>query len=274
MESVKLLFVTGCGLSTSLTLGAILAAIEIYAGFALYSFTLWFVIPVGAIGAGFGAVAGCYYAARWVHYYPRFLFFISSVAIATGTLAAIHFMVWSASAVEGVPLREQIGYLDYLQWVAHNSSIVIKQHTDQPLQLGETGSLIYFAIQTLGFTIGGLCLFGVLRGQPYCHESNTYKQKSGLVELYDRSPQGLENQVKIIKTLLGQGHFHDAITKHPSRESLAARGYIEGARSVITFYKSKESPTTTLRHQVFVCTGKNEWKEIDGLAGDYEATGV
>ncbi|MBC8039662.1 MAG: DUF4339 domain-containing protein [Opitutaceae bacterium] len=274
METIKLLFVSGCGLCTSLFLGTILAAVEIGTGWALYSFTLWFVLPAGAAATGLIAAGGMFYAARWVHYYPRFLFFVASIAIATGTLAAIHFIVWSGTVVEGTPLREIIGFADYLNWVSHHTSIVTKHNATKPVDLGETVSFVYFAIQTLGFMFGGLCLFGLLRDQPYCHESGTYKKKSGVMELYERNPQTLETQVKIIKSLLEQGRHSEAIARHPFRQCLAKRGHSEGARSVITFYKSKKSPTTTLRYQVFVCTGKDEWKQLDEFTGDYETAAV
>lgn len=274
LESFKLLFVSVCGLCTSLVLGTILAAIEILSGWALYSFTLWLVVPVGAIATGTGAAGGLFYAARWVHYYPRFLFFLSSVTIATGTLAAIHFIVWNGTTVDGAPLRETIGYADYLNWVSHHSSIVTKHNATKPVDLGENVSFVYFTIQTLGFMCGGICLFGLLRNQPYCHESGTYKRKSGVAELYERNPATMESHVKIVKLLLEQGRHAEAVARHPFRQSLAKRGHGEGARSVITFYKSKKSPTTTLRHQVFVCSGKDQWKELDELAGDYETTAV
>lgn len=274
METIKLLFVSGCGLCTSLLLGTILAAVEIGTGWALYSFTLWFVLPAGATATGLIAAGGMFYAARWVHYYPRFLFFVASVAIATGTLATIHFIVWSGTVVEGKPLSDILRFADYLNWVSHHTSIVTKHNATKPIDLGESVSFVYFAIQTLGFMFGGLCLFGLLRDQPYCHQSGTYKKKSGVVELYERNPQSLENQVRIIKSLLEQGRHNEAITRHPFRQSLAKRGHTEGARSVITFYKSKKSPTTTLRYQVFVCTGKDEWKQLDEFTGDYETAAV
>lgn len=274
LETIKLLFVTGCGLCTALALGALLAGFELITGWALYSITFWFVLPVGALLTGVGAGGGSFYAARWVHYYPRFLFFVSSVVIAVGTLAAIHFMVWSQTVIDGAPLRESLSYQDYLTWVSHHSSITTKHNTSKPIELGETASLAYFAIQALGFFFGGICLFGILRNQPYCHESGTYKRRVRVVERYERDPLVMEEQVRIIKALLADGRHAEAIARHPFRESLAKRGHAEGARSVVTFYKSDKSSVTTLRHQVFVCARKNEWNEIDALTADYETASV
>jgi hypothetical protein len=271
MESIKLLFVMCCGLFTSLLLGAILAGIEIVTGQAAYSFTFWFILPIGAIGAGFAAAAGCYYSARWVHYYPRFLFFVSIVAIATGTLAVIHFFVWSGTTIQEVPLSELVSYQDYLRFVSHESSVSRLGHANETVQLAESVSLMYFAIQILGFTSGGIFMFFRLRNQAYCHISSSYKEKTRVVELFDRSSKAMDEHVTIIKKFLAQGLFNEAIARHPVLESMADYGHSEGARSVITFYKSKESPTTTLRHQVFVCSGRNTWKEIRELTQDYEA---
>ena len=45
-----------CGLVTSFTTAGILAAIEHFTGFSLYTVSLWAIVPVGAIlSGGFGA---------------------------------------------------------------------------------------------------------------------------------------------------------------------------------------------------------------------------
>ena len=56
--------VAGCRLATSALTALILLWIDLKFGFALYTWTVWFVIPVGAILAGFAGASG-YYAGSW-----------------------------------------------------------------------------------------------------------------------------------------------------------------------------------------------------------------
>lgn len=270
METIKLFFVGVFGLMSSIVLGAVLAAVELASGLALYSFTLWVVIPVGALATGIGGAAGSYYAARWFNYYPRFLFFFMSMAIAVGTQAAIYFMVWRGTVVDGVSLAEQVTFVEYLELVAKDVAIVSKFSRGEGVSLGETGSLIYFGLQTLGFMFGGLCVFAFLRERPYCHHACVYKKKAGVRELYELSPEAIDRRLPAIKALLEQGRFHEALSQHPIQACQAKRGYAQGARSVLTLFKHRKSPTTTIRHEVFVCVKKNEWKEISELKQDFE----
>ena len=53
-----------CGFVTCALTALILWRIEGHTGFALYTWMVWFVFPVGAIAAGFAGASG-YYAGSW-----------------------------------------------------------------------------------------------------------------------------------------------------------------------------------------------------------------
>ena len=66
--------VGGCGLATSLLTALILWYIEQRFGWALYSWTFWFVIPVGAFLAGFAGASGYYFGSWFFGHRPNGIF--------------------------------------------------------------------------------------------------------------------------------------------------------------------------------------------------------
>jgi hypothetical protein len=62
----KLLEVGGvalAGLVTSILTAAVVAIFNLWAEFNLFTFSIWVIVPVGAIGCGFVAASGYYFAA-------------------------------------------------------------------------------------------------------------------------------------------------------------------------------------------------------------------
>lgn len=269
-DMVKLALVASAGVLTSVMLAWVLATIELRTGVSVHSLTLWFVLPVGAGLSGMGAATGCYFASRLLHYYPRLLFFLVCIGLAVGSFAYINYLVWMQTVVDGVPLSRMVGFGEYMNYISHHTDIATKFNRNKAIELGEGASMAYFVIQILGFMFGGLCVYGKLTSRPYCHESHRYMRLLHVFELYERQLDTMDRRVQGIKNLLRQGRHRDAIAQHPLRESQAKRGHTEGARSVITIYKAKKSPRATLRHQVFTCSRKDDWNEVDSLTEDYQ----
>src|SRR4051812_24794644 len=86
--------VTGCGILTSILTALILALIERW-GLAVYSFTVWFVIPVGAMLAGLAAASGYYVGARYFHHRPTRLLLFNVMSVAVSTYFLINFLNYS-----------------------------------------------------------------------------------------------------------------------------------------------------------------------------------
>src|SRR5213079_2424753 len=77
MHVMKDIAVTLCGGCTSVMTALLLFMVIGFFNVQLYSFTVCFIIPVGAIGAGFIAALGYYFSARFIGHKPSGLLLLS-----------------------------------------------------------------------------------------------------------------------------------------------------------------------------------------------------
>lgn len=94
-RTVQDLLVTAFGLATSVAIAVLLVLIEIRWELAIYTFTFWFIIPVGAIGAGLVAAGGYYLGARLFNHRPTSILLFNMLGISVGTFFLIHFLTYS-----------------------------------------------------------------------------------------------------------------------------------------------------------------------------------
>jgi hypothetical protein len=170
--------VTGAGIVTSVATALILALMESW-GFALYSLTVWFVVPVGAILAGFGAASGYYFGARLFHHRPTRLVLFNVISVAISTYFLINYLNYSWLQIDGQQVSDAIPFSQYLDIVLSNQSMEFRI---RGAKLGETGNMggwgvVMAALQVLGFAAGGLGLYRYLRSLPYCSGCAKYFSK-------------------------------------------------------------------------------------------------
>lgn len=263
----KLAVVMLAGLFTSCVISAVMAFGEIFTGYSIYGWLLWAVVPVGAILAGMGGAGGCYYAALWTNYYPRFLFFVGVVFLAVFTLVATHYLVWANLTEEGVALKTIIGFKDYLNVISHDVSLTSKSHSNG-VSLGEL-SVWYYALQIAGFVAGGMMIYVFLSDRPYCAPCSRYRKHQRIAELHEINEQSFENRIRLIINYLQNGSYQEAVSSHPSQKSLEKRGFTSGFRSSITVLNCPKCSGKTYQHRAYKCTRKDEWTMISSVTADY-----
>lgn len=142
-------------------------------GFNVFGFTLWLIIPVGAIIVGMLAASGAFLAARLLHVRPTTLqSLVSSVVIGTATMALIYYLDYQALTVRGVRVREAIDFWSYLDLVLTKTSIRSMKGADMapPGGLGYLLALIKLA----GFVIGSFIIFAFIGALTVCWRCGAY----------------------------------------------------------------------------------------------------
>src|SRR4051794_28901794 len=71
-----------CGLATSVLVAIANVAIARMTGFNLFTFSIWLVVPVGALAIGFAAASGYYFGSLYFHKRPTAVLLVQMVAIA------------------------------------------------------------------------------------------------------------------------------------------------------------------------------------------------
>jgi hypothetical protein len=115
--------VTGCGMASSVLTALVLALIETKFGIALYSFMWWFVIPIGAIAAGFAAATGYYFGAKTFHHRPTRLLLFNVVSVAVTTYFIVNYLNYSLLQVDGHPASSFLPFGQYMDIVLNHQSL-------------------------------------------------------------------------------------------------------------------------------------------------------
>jgi hypothetical protein len=170
--------VTVCGLATSLLVAGLLFWVESLTGFSLYSWSVWFIVPAGAFLSGFAAASGYYFGAMGFNQKPSKGLMVTMVLVSGLTFVVIYYLGYYFLQVDGLFIREKVSFLRYLPIVLRGTSITVYNHGSN-FSTGELGwgGFVFAALQILGFSVGGLAIYGWLVKQPYCDNCARYLSK-------------------------------------------------------------------------------------------------
>jgi len=166
------LIVTLCGLATSVATAAVLATIEVKGHFAVYAFTLWFVIPIGAVISGIVATSGYRVGAQLLHHQLHRFFAVNVIGVSLLTYFLLNYMVYATRTVNGQHVSDVLSFGRYMNLVIQNRQMSF-------IGLGSLGKPGFFgyvlvAIQLVGFSAGGLKVYRQINLQLYCEKCRRY----------------------------------------------------------------------------------------------------
>lgn len=212
------LTITAFGVLASIATALILFMIEAYFDFSLYTWTFWFVIPVGAIAAGFLAAGGYYLGARLFGHRPTAMILINMISVSIGTFFLIHWLSYITLAVEGTPVSNFISFGTYLDMILIQSSV---QFSLEGHEVGSTGQMgawgyAYAALQIGGFAFGGLAVYGWLRSLAFCEDCSQYLEKKGQQTRYSADSEEFIQIVKQLTIVFEENQLQQAIDMHAS----------------------------------------------------------
>jgi hypothetical protein len=219
--------VVAFGLATTIAVGAALGAVELYTGFALYSFVFFFVIPVGAILAGFAAASGYYFGLTLLNDKPVGNVVVNMVLAAVSAYLAAHYVPYFVLEIDGILVREFISFPEYLDISIRSASMSfgVRGHA-----IGETGEMrplwgyLYAALQVGGFAAGGFAVFGFLLGRPYCEGCGKYFRKLGKQARYTSDADVLVANIRQLAELFVSSRGAEAMTFHSTHMGEAKLG--------------------------------------------------
>jgi hypothetical protein len=250
-----------CGFVSSVLTAAILWWIETVFGLALYTWMLWFVIPVGAGFAGFAGATG-YYAGSWFFgRRPTRLLLVNIVLVSVSTFFLVHYLSYSALEIDGKRISDYVPFTQYLDFVTRSASYEFRT-------LGSTGELggwgyLAAVLQIIGFALGGFVLYAYLTAKPYCEKCSRYLSAKGKQIRYTGDAEGLTANTNQILVDMASSQMANAIhsqanfgnPKHQKDDHL---------RSVFEVRHCKKCE----KHWVKFCVEKTsggDWKEIPEL---------
>jgi hypothetical protein len=167
--------VAACGLVTSLLTALLVTVIERLTGFDVFTFSLWFVIPAGAIATGIAAASGYYFRSLYFHTRPNLLLLLQMVVVAGFTQLVIYYIQYATLILDdGRRVSDFIPFSQYLDIALTTAHYRVGRGAQ--IDTGEVGQFGYWlaVIQFVGFLVGGLGAFGILLGHPVCAYCKKY----------------------------------------------------------------------------------------------------
>lgn len=167
--------VTFCGVVTSVLTAAIVFAIHQLTGVNVFTYTLSFIIPIGAILTGMLSVSGYYFAARHFNTKPGVGFFVQMILVGVATQVLIYWSEYTAymrdlSAIEA---SEGVRFFEYLTTSLTEARYQVGRRLDDTVVVGQYGYALAI-MQLIGFVLGAVAVYIVLRRQPMCQSCNVY----------------------------------------------------------------------------------------------------
>jgi hypothetical protein len=188
------------GVVSSAIVAFVLGVIQAKLHFALYGFSLWVVIPLGAMASGFVAAWGYRVVFFKYPYRPSGLIIGGVIAVSAATYFAIHFFAYSLTDFQGRPLSALVSYSIYLNLVIRNTTII-------NLGVGGLGALGYIRAiaDIVGFAIGGFYLCLPIFSLAYCPSCERHLKTLSASEAYSRFQSSLKEKYEESRNLLAMG---------------------------------------------------------------------
>lgn len=254
------------GAVTSAITAAILVFVELRWGWALYSFSVWLIIPAGAIAAGFAASSGYYFGSRLLNFRPARDLLVGIVGISAGTFFFIYWLEYMFMTVDAKSVRDAITYSDFLDLVITNTSLSFgyRGHfVNGAVPIGAGGGYLYAALQIAGFAVGGLAVYFYLVSLPYCKDCGLYFKTKGKQTRYFENAGAVQASTEAFLAKVDEHRFQDSIQTHAGTGADNAAGASAFVSSIeLKSCKGCEKHWLQFGVKRWV---KNEWKDIPEL---------
>jgi TRAP-type C4-dicarboxylate transport system permease small subunit len=192
-----------CGFITSLLTAIVLWWVESRFGFAFYSLTYWFILPIGALLSGFAGASG-YYAGSWLFgHRPSRLLLLNATIASVATFLLIHYLSYITVQIEGKQISDYISFSQYLDLSLTSTSMEFRLRAMKVGSTGQLGSFGYIVavLQILGFAAGGFAVYGHLASKPYCEKCARYLSGKGKQMRYGDSDAIQANTASVFSYL-------------------------------------------------------------------------
>lgn len=172
------------GLASTALVSLLVAAIGSWTGFNLFSFSLWLVVPVGAIACGAASLSGFYFVSHRTHLKPGWWMLVPLIAFAAIGYASIYYLEYQWLTLDdGSRAADLVSFGRYLDIMLSSQEMRAGRGGQASFALGDAGRWLA-ALQFVGFMIGGGWIYFVLKGARACQSCQRYLRVRGSRERY------------------------------------------------------------------------------------------
>lgn len=189
------------GLITTIITIGICVWVELNSDFVIYSFTFFFIIPVGACLVGLGSASGYYIGAKLFHLPTSKTLTYGIFFNAASSFYLLYYIPYYFLEIDGQFVREVIDFIPYLKIALTEYSISFIRSRTNTGTVGSWGYAITF-IQFLGFIFSSLAIVGKLEEEPYCKDCSKYYSEKLDYKKYYRDEKKIITDYTLLSSLM------------------------------------------------------------------------
>jgi hypothetical protein len=181
--------------------------------FAPFTWMADMIIPVGAILCGIVAAIGYWVGARTFNHRPTRWLMVNILFVSLSTFFWIHYLDYSAMKVNGVPVEHLMPFEKYLTLVTEHMHYKDSHSTGEGVELGKWGWGVA-ALQVIGFSLGGLVVYSMLKSVPYCSRCAKYLSEKKTRVAQWKEVGLMQQGYAELANLIQAGNLQQAIDRH------------------------------------------------------------
>ena len=261
MTAAKYLLVSVAGILGFVATVVVLAAFEHFTGFNLFSFSLFIVVPAGALLSGFAAASGFYLASLWLQVRPNWFILLQIIIVAALAQIAIYYAgYWSLVLDDGTVVADRIGFKEYLDIYLSSQHIRVGRGSVDAGEVGQFGWWLA-GIEYIGFLVGGVAAFLLLRAYPSCQGCNLYLRKIAKKEQFFSEQDDFGRYYDQLFNYGVDGPEFKSLLQWSPKEGKSEKGNIQ-VQSILRRCPSCKEEFMTQEVKVFA---KDGWKDVPKL---------
>lgn len=196
--------------------------LESLLNFSIYSLSLWFIFPVGAIMTSIAAASGYYWGAKKFNIKPNRTLLLNMLLASVYAFYLIYYLSYIGYEVDGQAISEVVSFSDYINTVLTKSHYEIGfKYGTVKTDIGELGQFGYLVglSQILGFAAGGLLTYRFLKKQVYCDRCNKYAGSGKTKVKFFSDENDLNEFYKDVLEKITKGYLQKVINLHGDKDN-------------------------------------------------------
>lgn len=195
------------GLATTALVSILVAAIGSWTGFNLFSFSLFLVVPVGAIACGAASLSGFYLVSHRTHLKPSWWMLVPLIAFAAIGYASIYYLEYQWLTLDdGSRAADLVSFGRYLDVMLSNQEMRVGRGGQASFALGGAGRWLA-AVQLVGFIIGGGWIYLVLKDARACRSCERYLRERGSRARFFSTPEQADDYYSLFDHDIASDEF-------------------------------------------------------------------
>jgi hypothetical protein len=192
--------------------------------YPFHSQTFWFVIPIGAVLCGMVAGAGFWLGLRGLDRRPKPLIYLAAGWGGFFGYLLIYVLMWWLLEFDGAKVRDEVRFLDFLQYVVEHQRIRVGRGPGEGFEVGKFG-YVRFVINMVGFGLGVIATVAIAGGKAYCPNCQRYLKTVVNQVRASSDPEAAATALHPVIVGIVAGRLQEALDLHAVSSDGSSQGY-------------------------------------------------